>query len=374
MTAKGTILFIPYEEHPDGTIHRGSNMLEMLRQRYIIVGLVRRRNFGPGILALRCLRMGWYWVRVLAFGWTRRRSIDLIFCENSHAALGGILAKALRTPCVWDIEAEDALYLKEWGRSRLFSGLVFALHWVARKATDLLLVACEEDREAYLRRGYSDEARTRTVPLAVDFSQFSDEGDRGKEEARRSLNLDPQKILVIYTGQRTEAPYREGAEWICAELAPRLESFSRDVQFLLTGRGEVIPCSSACVMFTGFVPNIFDYIRAADICLAPIWREVGVPGKVFEYMALGKPAVITRHVRGIRHLTDGWDAMIATTPEDFIRRVIYLVQNPEKALQIGMRACETARRCHSYEAVAPELWRAVDETMTRRRDKGRSRP
>lgn len=374
MSKPSTILFIPCEKWSDGTIHRGSNMMGMLGQRYSIVGLERQRNFGSGSLPLRLLRMLWYWLRVLAYGWHQRRSIDLIFCENTHAALGGVLAKALGRPCIWDIEAEDALYLSAWRKSRLFSAFVLAFHWVAGRATDLLLVPCAEDREAYVRRGYHRGERTVTVPLALDFSQFLNEETRRKEELRRSLNLDPQKTVLIYTGHRTELPYREGAEWICKELVPALELLPQNVQVLLTGRGVIIPEASSRIVFTGFVPNIYDYIRASDICLAPIWREVGVPGKVFEYMALGKPAVVSAHVRGVRHLTDGWDAMIATTPEDFIKKVTYLIQSPEEATQMGVRAKETARRYHSYEAVAPELWRAVEETMARYRnnDCGRS--
>lgn len=368
----GTILFIPCEEWSEGTIHRGSNMMRMLGQKYSVVGLERPRNFGAGGLPLRFLRMLWYWARILAYGWRQRRSIDLIFCENTHAAFGGILAKVLGRPCVWDIEAEDALYLNVWRKSRLFSVLILALHGVAKRTADLLLVPCEEDRESYIRRGYLTGERTVTIALSLDFSQFPGGESGGKEELRRSLNLDPNKLVLIYTGQRTELPYREGAEWICRELVPALERVPQDVQIILTGRGEAIRGASSRVTFTGFVPNIYDYIRASDICLAPIWREVGVPGKVFEYMALGKPAVVSAHVRGLRHLTDGWDAMVAATPEDFIRKVIYLVQNPEKAQQIGVRAKETARRCHSYEAVAPQLWRVVEETVARHRDNGSS--
>ena len=367
MSLHGKILFIPYEMWSDGTIHRGSNMLRMLGQKYAVVGLERQRNFGGGSLTLRCLRVLAYWARILVYGWQQRRSIDLIFCENTHAVVGGILARVLGRPCIWDIEAEDALYIKAWQKSRMFGNLILAFHRLAKATADLLLVPCEEDRESYIRRGYLRGERTITIALALDFSQFSHGKGNGEEVVRRAFNLDSQKTVLIYTGQRTELPYREGAEWICRELVPTLERAPHDVQILLTGRGAVIPGVSSRVAFTGFVPNVYDYIRVADICLAPIWREVGVPGKVFEYMALGKPTVVSAHVRGLGHLTDGWDAMIAATPEDFIRKVIYLVQNPEEAKQMGARARETARRSHSYEAVAPELWRAVEDTVARYR-------
>ncbi len=370
VSVRGKILFIPCEEWSDGTIHRGSNMMAMLKQKYSIVGLERQRNFGDGSLPLRSLRMLWYWARILAYGWRRRRSIDLVFCENTHAAFGGILAKAVGRPCIWDIEAEDALYLKAWQKSRLFSAFVLALHWVAKLTADLLLVACEEDREAYVRRGYQRGERTVTIALALDFSQFPGVESNRKEELRHSLNLDSRRTVLIYTGQRTELPYREGAEWICKELVPVLDALPQNCQVLLTGRGEAIPGASARVTFTGFVPNIYDYIHASDICLAPIWQEVGVPGKILEYMALGKPAVVSAHVRGLQHLTDGWDAMIAPTPEDFVRRVIYLVQNPERAMEMGVRARETARRYHSYDAVAPGLWHAVERAMAGRHGRG----
>lgn len=359
-----TVLFVPLERRTDGTVHRGSNAIEMLRRRFHVVGLERERGFGGGLI-LGALRMLLYWGRVAAFALRHRRSIDLLFCENSHALLGGLLGRAIGRPCIWNMEGEDALYLDVWGRSALVRWLVLGSDALAARFCQRLLVPCEEDRRAYIRRGYGSDGSVVTVPLAVDLDRLP-LGLEDREGLRRRLGLPPDRTILIYTGQRTQAPYREGAEWICRELAPRLGPLLDRTLILLTGRGEVVPTPYPQVVFIGFVPNVLEYVAAADIGLVPLWREAGVPGKMIEYMALGKPVVISSRFRGLQHLEDGANAMLAADPEEFVQRVAYLIQHPQEARRMGDRAREAARRHYSHQAVAPQLWRVVEEMAGRR--------
>jgi glycosyltransferase involved in cell wall biosynthesis len=191
--------------------------------------------------------------------------------------------------------------------------------------------------------------------------------DQARGTVRQRLSLNDGKATLIYTGQRTEAPYREGAAWICGELAPALDSrCPGDFSVLLTGRGPELLSASPAVTFTGFVPDIYYYIAAADVCLAPIWRDTGMPGKVVEYLALGKPAVLTSMVRGFPHLRNNENALIAATREEFIDKVVYLISHPHEAKRIGMNARRTAEEHYSHGVVAPQLWRVIDHLLEER--------
>jgi glycosyltransferase involved in cell wall biosynthesis len=172
--------------------------------------------------------------------------------------------------------------------------------------------------------------------------------------------LNPKRTTLIYTGQRTERPYRDGAAWICSRLTVGLGSLLSETQIILTGKGARIPCPYPQVIFTGLVENFLEYLAAADICLLPVWREVGIAGKIVEYMAMGKPVVATHFIRGLDHLRDGYDVLIARNEQEFVDKVIYLVRNPAEARAIGLRARESARRHHSYEAIAPRVWQLLD--------------
>jgi glycosyltransferase involved in cell wall biosynthesis len=340
-------------------------MIEMLGRRYTVLGLERDRGFGSGPLFIRSLRMLLYWARVFGFALRHRRSIDILFCENTHAFLGGILGMLIGRPCIWDTEGEDALYLDAWGKPPLFRWLVLSSNSVANRLCRLLIVPCEEDREAYVRRGYCRKGSVATVPLVLDLARLP-KASGSKTQLRRKLGLEVDKTVLIYTGQRTEAPYRAGAEWICQELAPRLGPLLDRVLILLTGSGDVIPTPYPQVRFTGFVPSVLEYIAAADIGLVPVWREAGIPGKMIEYMALGKPLVISSQLRGLRHLEDGVNAMIAGSPEEFVRKVAHLVENPREARRMGARARETAEKHYSHEVAAPSLWRLVEDVALAR--------
>jgi glycosyltransferase involved in cell wall biosynthesis len=359
------VLFIPLEEQLEGTVHRGSNLIAMLWQKYSVVGVPRPRNFGGGNLALRLLRVFGHWVQVFVFAWQHRESIDLVFTENAHAAFGGPLARVIGVPCVWDIETDPFLYAAAFEKSWPFKWLARVIHGISRRFTDVLLVPCEEDRQGYIDRGHRPE-RVIVVPLCVDLARLPVDKE-GRGTVRQQLRLKDGKAALIYTGQRTEAPYREGAAWICGELALALESrCPGDFRVLMTGRGPELPSPSAAVTFTGFVPDIYDYIAAADVCLAPIWRDTGMPGKVVEYLALGKPAVLTSLVRGFPHLRNGENAMIAATREEFVDKVAYLINHPHEAKRIGANARRTAEEHYSHGVVAPQLWRVIDHLREER--------
>jgi glycosyltransferase involved in cell wall biosynthesis len=303
-----------------------------------------------------------YWARTLAYGLRHRRSVSIVFCENTHIVLGAILAKVIGKPCLWDVEGEDILYLTAWEKPLVFKALILTAHGLASRLVDLLLVPCDEDRAGYVSRGHNPE-RVITVPLSLDFSTLSVREE--KETLRHKLGLIDSRTLLIYTGHRTEPPYREGAEWICNELAPALSREADGWRILLTGRGRLFEGHSS-ITFTGFVPNVFEYIAASDICLAPIWRETGTPGKLVEYMALAKPIVTTSLVRGFPYLVDGVNAMIARTKEEFVRKVLFLIQHPQIGTLIGAKAREAAIQHHSHIVVSPKLWEAVDRLLAAR--------
>jgi len=331
--------------------------MAMLQERYEVIGLRRERNFGGGSFLVRALKMLVHWGQICKFSFRHRGSIDLIFAENTHAFLGGILGQILRVPCVWDVEGDDRIYIRAFEKSLPLSLLLRVLHGVAHKLTTVLLVPCEEDRQEFLIRGHKPEEVV-TIPLCTNLNAIA--GSEERTASRKQLALEQHQLLLLYTGQRTEAPYREGAQWICQDLVEGLEEFKPQVAIFLTGRGPTFPSTNNIVTFTGFVPTIHDYLTAADICLAPIWRETGMPGKIIEYMALGKAVVLTSITRGFPHLRNGDNALIASTPEEFVDHVISLIQDPEKIARIGSAARQTAQQYYSHEAIKPVLWATID--------------
>jgi hypothetical protein len=56
------------------------------------------------------------------------------------------------------------------------------------------------------------------------------------------------------------------------------------------------------VLFMGFRPDVERWIAAADLCVLPSMRE-GLPRVVVQYLAAGKPVVVT-HLEGIEEIVE----------------------------------------------------------------------
>lgn len=79
--------------------------------------------------------------------------------------------------------------------------------------------------------------------------------------------------------------------------------------------------------------------------------EGGFPTKLGEYLASGRPVVVTRTGEIPEFLTDMKDAYLATPgdPEDVAAKLRLLLSFPDQASRIGKAGLETARRCFSYK-------------------------
>jgi glycosyltransferase involved in cell wall biosynthesis len=347
-----TILFIPLEPEGRGLVHRGNNSARMLSRQNRIIGIRRTPDFGN--MTLKYFRLFFFWLANFHLAFRHRRDIDLIFAENIHAVPGVIIGKILHKPCIWDTEGDDHLWAKAWEKKGLIAWLTLRLQSFAGRSCNLLLVPCEDDRRGYIERGLP-EGKVRVIPLCVDFAFLTGPEKTDKKALRERLNLAPGKTILLYTGNRNERPYLRVAEWICRKLAPELNSYCRDEFIIvLSGAGPVIPAPPQ-VIFTGFVENFTDYLFASDIGLFPVWFDMGMAGKVVEYMAAGKPVATTGKARGYPHLQDNINAILALDEKEYIQKVMLLMRNPVLREEMGARARDTALKYNNLITLTPEL-------------------
>ncbi len=133
--------------------------------------------------------------------------------------------------------------------------------------------------------------------------ELIEENRISREEARARLGLPQEKKLVVYTGKIYHG-YKEVDSIL--EAAARMKERT-DVEFVMVGgradhvenyRKQIQRDGLANVRFTGFVPvtEVQDYLSAADVLV--MYYPTGIelnkyrsPGKLFEYMASGRPIV-----------------------------------------------------------------------------------
>ncbi len=129
-----------------------------------------------------------------------------------------------------------------------------------------------------------------------------------------------------------------------------------DVQILMTASGDIPQPTHPMITLTGFVSNVFEYIKASDIFIAPVELLSGVLVKVLDSMSCGKPTVIMASAaNSMPELVDGYNVMIARDKDEFIAKTLYLLGNQDEAQEIGIRARKTMEQYYSSDIWEEDL-------------------
>jgi glycosyltransferase involved in cell wall biosynthesis len=178
------------------------------------------------------------------------------------------------------------------------------------------------------------------APDGVDLTQYS---SITTSEARRTLNLPADRDIVMYTGNLYEM---QGVE----TLVRAAEGLDASIYVVGGHQEDRDRIKSRCsipetVEFVGFVEpsSVPVYQSAADILVAPYAehvREFASPLKLFEYMAAGKPIVISDHTVFKEVLTEGTSALFfeSESPESLRETLNNLLDDQDLRQELGSKA------------------------------------
>lgn len=215
------------------------------------------------------------------------------------------------------------------------------------------------------------ESQIALIHNGVDTEEFRPGSPAERDRMREQLDLSHDRPVVVYTGKLNRG---KGLEMLLR--AWRLLCDDLDGHLVLVGSGanQFLSCETELrsfverhqmesrVTFTGYVSNVPDYLRAADLFTLPSESEsFGLA--LVEAMACGLPSVVTDAGGMPEIVTDGREGLIVSVGDeerlvDALRR---LLGDREAREQMGRAARSTAVERFSIQAVA-----AAHERLFRR--------
>ncbi len=171
------------------------------------------------------------------------------------------------------------------------------------KNSRILCVTTEKLKDHLMGLG-AELKRIDIVSNGIDFTQFN-ENIHG-EEIRKKYGIKEDQIVIFFMGW---IYHFSGLKELAIALADEKARYEKCVLFIV-GEGDayedLIEIKKMHQLGTRLVPTgkqpyslIPRFIAAADICILPAYPEEKimqdiVPIKIFEYMAVGKPVIVTR--------------------------------------------------------------------------------
>jgi glycosyltransferase involved in cell wall biosynthesis len=179
------------------------------------------------------------------------------------------------------------------------------------------------------------------LPNGVDTDRFQPTGD------------EPEPRRLLFIGSFAHLPNLLALEFFLCDVWPLLDGFT--LHIIAGARHEyylefyktrmAIDFSVPGIEIEGFVADVREAYRRAEIVLAPLTASAGTNIKVLEAMAMGRAVVSTSAgVNGL-DVSPGYDVLVRDSAADMAAAIVGLCGDPEARRGVESHARETALRC-----------------------------
>jgi glycosyltransferase involved in cell wall biosynthesis len=285
---------------------------------------------------LGSLEADWIWLGWWGLG-VARRAIQRL---RSRGVLVTLDWDAMS---LWHLTAARALVrdapLYSVGRTRSFvEAAVYERYWL--RHLDALSVPARIEL-AWLER--TAKKAVLRIRNAIDVGSYE------MVRETRPSECDP---VVIFVGTLDYQPNVDALRWFIKHVWPRVRGRTPAARFRIVGRGNPAPIGSlperSGVELVGGVDDVRSEYRVARVAVVPVRFGGGVPTKVLEAAAGGRPQVATPFVA---QRLDGLLGVLSARDADrFASAVSQLLGDSRSADRLGAQAARTVSETHGLES------------------------
>lgn len=147
---------------------------------------------------------------------------------------------------------------------------------------------------------------------------------------------------LFHIGSMEWAPNQEGLVWFVENCWPLILEKYPDLHFYIAGRNApqwlIKKLDKPNIEFLGEVDDAYKFMNSKSIMVVPLFSGSGMRVKIIEGMALGKCVVSTPiGAEGIE-VTNGKNILLASKPDEFVREIGRLIEDPELFREVGGNA------------------------------------
>jgi glycosyltransferase involved in cell wall biosynthesis len=285
---------------------------------------------------------------------------------HEGALIGGVLAKLLRRPLVFDFqgsmtaEMTDHNFLRENGR---LYRLAFRLENVINKMPQAILTSSIKATRLLQDQFHIPAEKLVPLPDCANPDRFDPDkfSPEMKQQLRQQLGIPTDRPIIAYLGLLTDY---QGVPHLI-EAAARLKQAGETFHFLIMGYPNVAHYKSEahkagvldCVTFTGKVQyqHAPAYLSLGDIAVAPKMSTSEGSGKLLNYMALAQPIVAYDSAVHREYLADLGVYAPSGDVAAFTEAIAILLHQPERRLALGQQLRQRALQTYSWQKAGERI-------------------
>ena len=291
-----------------------------------------------------------------------RKRYDFIYTHEEAAFMIALLKPIIRKPFIYDMHSSLPLQITEWDFSS--SKLVIKFfHWIERVSVKnaTAVVAISPAVEKAAKEAW---ASTPTVVIVNHFETPATAEVACGAKVRQEFGVQDKTPLVVYTGSFVALQALD----LLIDAVPHVLKRVPDTRFLLVGgTGTELDAVNRCAEAAGVADSIIiiesrpqsemqDFMAAADVLVSPRIRGINPPGKLFSYLASGKPVVATDCLVHNQLIDNSCAVLTDPTSESFADGITRALTDPDLVHRLADGAerfleqyCSAASRDAAYQ-------------------------
>ena len=236
------------------------------------------------------------------------------------------------------------------------------------KDSDQLIVCSNYMREELLTHFRLSEHKMTIIPNGIE------QGDVKVDSTEIFPSLKDRKY-VFSVGRIVQ---EKGFETII-EAAEAAKESGREIYFVIAGKGPMLERYRKMVSekqldhYVAFIGYVSDEQRNAlllnsEIAVFPsLYEPFGIVA--LEAMILGKPTIVseTGGLKGIVKHSQSGLLMVPGDPKSLLTNIDFLLQNPEKAKEIGAKGQQIVKSLYGWKRIASQTVTVMEDTLLNKR-------
>lgn len=161
---------------------------------------------------------------------------------------------------------------------------------------------------------------------------------------------------IVFVGNMRTLQNQDAVLYFIRDILPQVKAQCSNVTFHIVGANPPDKIkkldNKKDIFVTGFIDDIYSYIKDARIAIAPVRIAAGIQNKVLIAMSAKIPVVLSDTIaKGIQGLLSGENCYIATTAEENIIDIINLLKNDREREKIAKNGYEFVKYNYSWDSM-----------------------